>query len=145
MLILCCSVLASKDNALTAYAQLVALRLNAKRAFISLFDKKRQYIIAEATQTLSLQQDDIHDETDAMWFGAGVLPRQDGDFNTQTLNSYKKRSASGPGFFAVRDLSEDERFSRHSLVLNAPYGRGYAGVTLNTPNGYAIGKADFFS
>lgn len=44
----------SPDPALIAYAQLAALRLNVKRALISLFDRKFQYVLAEATPSLPL-------------------------------------------------------------------------------------------
>jgi hypothetical protein len=46
---------ASPDKALSAFIQLAVLRLNAKRGMISLIDGKNQYILAEATQTLSLE------------------------------------------------------------------------------------------
>lgn len=70
----------SRDLSLTALAQLVALRLNAKRAMISLFDRERQYVIAEATRTLSLQEDDVHAPGDGLWFGASVWERDSDDF-----------------------------------------------------------------
>lgn len=44
----------SYDTTLTVFAQLRALRLNGRRCMISLFDRSQQYIIAEATRTLSL-------------------------------------------------------------------------------------------
>ncbi|KAH0078330.1 hypothetical protein KCU86_g8809, partial [Aureobasidium melanogenum] len=40
--------LASRDTTLTAFAQLAALRLNVRRAMVSLIDSKHQYILAEA-------------------------------------------------------------------------------------------------
>lgn len=43
----------SEDKALTAFAQLVCLRLGARRSMISLFDKKDQYIITEGELFLS--------------------------------------------------------------------------------------------
>ncbi|POS73325.1 hypothetical protein DHEL01_v208281 [Diaporthe helianthi] len=42
------------DPSLTAYAQLAVHRLNAKRALISLFDRDRQHIVAEATRSSPL-------------------------------------------------------------------------------------------
>ncbi|PSR77180.1 hypothetical protein BD289DRAFT_445760 [Coniella lustricola] len=44
----------SNDQSLTSYAQLGAYRLNAKRALISLFDRDRQHIVAEATRSSPL-------------------------------------------------------------------------------------------
>ncbi|KAF2812755.1 uncharacterized protein BDZ99DRAFT_273292 [Mytilinidion resinicola] len=45
----------SDDKALTAFAQLGAVRLDARRCMLSFFDRKNCYIMAEATRTLSLQ------------------------------------------------------------------------------------------
>lgn len=70
----------ARDGALTAFAQLVALRLNARRAMISLFDREKQYVIAEATRTLSLQKDAVHAPCDDLWFGASVWDRSPDDF-----------------------------------------------------------------
>ena len=44
------------------------------------------------------------------------------------------------GLFMVPDLREDERFKDNPLVVNAPYVRFYAGVSLLTKDGYAIGS-----
>ncbi|KAK6850485.1 hypothetical protein PG995_004829 [Apiospora arundinis] len=41
-----------KDEALAAFVQLAVLRLNVKRAMISLIDKTHQMILAEATRNL---------------------------------------------------------------------------------------------
>jgi hypothetical protein len=45
---------AGRDRSLTAFAQLAALRLDTRRAMVSLIDSHRQYILAEATRTVSL-------------------------------------------------------------------------------------------
>lgn len=68
----------SHDVTLTALAQLGALRLNVKRCMISLFDRSTQYVIAEATQTLSLQNDSVHEAGDGLWMGVGEIPKDDG-------------------------------------------------------------------
>ncbi|KJX94038.1 sensor histidine kinase/response regulator like protein [Zymoseptoria brevis] len=125
----------SRDLSLTAFAQLIALRLHAKRGIISLFDKERQYIIAEATRTLSLQQDAVHDVADEIQFGASVLERHDGDFYRKTLKGR---------FFEVNDLLGDEKYASHPLVTNTRYSaRSYAGVPIKTPTGYTIGVLSF--
>ena len=126
----------STDIALTAYAQLVALRLNAKRAVISLFDKSCQYVLAEATRTLSLQGDQIHDAEDALVWGSSVLPRRDNFFG----RALKSR---GDSALAFNDLQQDETFSKHPYVTDQPYARSYAGVPLINPNGFAIGTLAF--
>lgn len=62
------------DTTLTAFAQLSALRLNCERAFISLMDASHQYIVAEATRSLSLKSEDVHDHADdALFLGQTIL------------------------------------------------------------------------
>ncbi|KAK3050508.1 hypothetical protein LTS18_012562, partial [Coniosporium uncinatum] len=64
----------SSDTALTAFAQLGALRMDCRRCMISFFDRERQYILAEATRTLSLQTHTAENEEDAIAWGATILP-----------------------------------------------------------------------
>lgn len=45
---------ASSDKALSAFAQLAVLRLNAQNVLISLIDASTQTVLAEATRNLSL-------------------------------------------------------------------------------------------
>ena len=122
----------SGDVSLTAFAQLVALRLNAKRALIALYDKNCHYILAEATRTLSLQHDDVHDEGDGLFWGTAKINRQKG------LNS-KALDAKPGEAIVVPDLLEDEYYASHSHVLGPPYLRSYVGVPLRTPSGFPIG------
>src|ERR1700683_2219653 len=46
--------LLSHDPTLTAFAQLAAFRLDCERGFISLIDHEQQYVLAEATRSISL-------------------------------------------------------------------------------------------
>ena len=59
----------SPDLALTAFCQLGALRLNTKRAMMFFFDSSYAYILAEATRSLSLQDDSVHELQDELWLG----------------------------------------------------------------------------
>lgn len=134
----------SRDSALTAYAQLVALRLNAKRALVSLFDKESMHILAEATRTLSLQRD--VNPADAMWFGAAILDRDEQDFHRMTLKANKRAvrdCTTTRRYFEVKDLLQDPRYAQHRFVVNEPFARAYAGVPMMSPNGYAIGTVSF--
>ena len=58
--------IACPDKVLTAFCQLGALRMRARRALIFFFDVNHAYIMAEATQTLSLE-DSSHDPGDQLW------------------------------------------------------------------------------
>ncbi|KAH8599634.1 hypothetical protein B0O99DRAFT_724009 [Bisporella sp. PMI_857] len=61
----------SSDPVLTAFAQLGAHRLRAKRGLITLSARDTEYILAEAGVGLGLQQDD--DKNDPLWHGAVAL------------------------------------------------------------------------
>lgn len=55
---------------MTSFAQLAALRLNVERVFITVLDRDKQHIIAEATKSLNLNDPTIHDDNDNVWLGA---------------------------------------------------------------------------
>ena len=55
------------DKILTAFCQLGALRMGARRALVFFFDVNHAYIMAEATRTLSLEDDNTHDSGDQLW------------------------------------------------------------------------------
>ena len=59
----------SRDKALTAFEQLGCFRLNVKRCVVTSLGTTKQYIIAEATKTLSLLDDTTHGEGDELWLG----------------------------------------------------------------------------
>lgn len=114
---------------------------------ISLFDSRNQYILTEATRTLSLQDDRVHLDGDALWLGSSVIPKQDGichyvcedsRLNAGPLESdtagCERRCA-----FVVPDLTKDDRFNKRQYVVNAPRLRFFAGVPLRSRRGIVIG------
>ncbi|KAL2070264.1 hypothetical protein VTL71DRAFT_13290 [Oculimacula yallundae] len=137
----------SYDSALTAYAQLGALRCNAKRGMISVVDQHSQYIIAEGTKTLSLQDGSVTDHNDQLWFGLRTIPRQMGicamalgQFTTTPGHEELMQNAPfAPLQFVIPDLSKDPRFENQVFVCGVPYLRFYAGVPIYSPAGYIIG------
>ncbi|KAL2074667.1 hypothetical protein VTL71DRAFT_8446 [Oculimacula yallundae] len=120
---------ASSDPTLTAFAQLGCLRINCKRGIITLSTKDTEYVLAEATQELSLQKDD--DETDKLWHGEGaLLPGKQG------LGAEIRKVFDGPdppAIFRCGDLQKDDRFKDAWPVVNPPYLRGFACVPLISP------------
>ena len=125
----------SSDVSLTAFAQLVALRLSAKRVLVSLFDNTSQYILAEAKPTLSLQRDADHEDGDAMFFGTTVLPLVDDDWGNETIKlarKYRTREGSNgeDAALCIPDLLVDKRYAKHRHVIGSPYIRSYIGVPL---------------
>lgn len=62
--------LGTTNSTLTSFAQLAALRLNVERVFLSVLDRDKQHIIAEATRSLSLTDPSVHDDDDDnVWLG----------------------------------------------------------------------------
>lgn len=133
----------SNDKALLAFAQLGCRRLNAKRAIVTLISSDRQYILAEATKSLSLRTGlPEDDENDELWFGNASLPRERG-ISAAALDPphYATDDATGPqhtgAALVIRDITLDDRFRTHALA-----GRGvsfYAGVPIMSKAGHAIG------
>lgn len=140
------------DPALTAFAQLGALRLGAKSCLISLLSRERQYVIAESTQSVSLRDCSIHKPDGALMFGvrsftldvsfcawtlAHALQEEDSDMSS--LDFYTQPEAAD--VFVVKDLSQDERFKDFDIVKGSPHLRFYAGVPLISPQtGRGIGS-----
>ncbi|KIN03519.1 hypothetical protein OIDMADRAFT_116731, partial [Oidiodendron maius Zn] len=126
----------SDDPILTAFAQLGALRLNAKRGFITLSTISKEFIIAESGQSLSLQQD--NDEKDRLWHGAGPMEsscRSPGP----VLTSFFCESPQETYVF-ISDLREDDRFKDMPVVVEEPFVRSLSAVPLRSPKtGIAIG------
>jgi signal transduction histidine kinase/CheY-like chemotaxis protein len=130
---------ASPDRALTAFAQLATLRLNCKRSIISFFDRNNQYILAEATQSLSLQTESEHAADDHINYGVMTAPKR-GSICEYTTNLPFNDSdqTKDESVFMVPDLSKDERFSHKAYTAEHGW-RFYAGVPIVSPNGYKIG------
>jgi hypothetical protein len=63
------------DKTLTAFCQLGALRFNVRRCLLFFFDVNYAYIMAEATRSLSLEDDNAHDPGDQLWLGHAKIPR----------------------------------------------------------------------
>ncbi|KAF4312791.1 hypothetical protein GTA08_BOTSDO11663 [Botryosphaeria dothidea] len=135
----------SRDKALTAFAQLATLRLGVRRAMVSLVDAHQQYILAEATKTLSLIDDLRHGPGDGIWLGQTVIARHDGVEENVFGTKY---TAVDPGnndntytgeALVIPDLREDDRFKHRDYVQAEPAVRFYAGVPIRTRAGHRIG------
>ncbi|KAK5269291.1 hypothetical protein LTR99_006724 [Exophiala xenobiotica] len=132
----------SRDKGLTAFAQLGCLRLHAKRGIITLLDSTRQYIIAEATQSLSLLSDSQHAAGDQLWFGNSFIER-DAGISADAMFP-EEYTAHGPdGFFykaralVISDIANHDRYKQRGYA-----GKGitfYCGVPITTKLGHVIG------
>ena len=80
---------ACHDTALAAFAQLAALRLGARRAFITILSTNTEYVLVEATKTMSLQSDFVANPKDESWLGTSSFARSDG-LNDLSLDEWRK-------------------------------------------------------
>ncbi|KAI1811920.1 hypothetical protein GGS20DRAFT_588026 [Poronia punctata] len=134
----------SADPLLAAIAKLGVYQTGASRAFISLFDKERQYIIAEATPTSSLLPE-AHDDRESgepFWLQGTGIPRCQGVCE-RVLNTSKTEGENSEVDLPVTiipDIREDP------IVLSATYcvlldssTRGYVGVPIRSRSGVDFG------
>ncbi|KAK4971929.1 hypothetical protein LTR66_011362 [Elasticomyces elasticus] len=134
---------ASADKALTAFAQLAALRLGVKRGIVSLIDANKQYVLAEATKTVSLASEQRHQADDELWLGNTIIARKD-SISVYTFDStYTANDTDGNTCTAealvIDDCRLDERFRDRDYVKAEPGVRFYAGVPIKTRAGHKIG------
>ena len=133
----------SRDKALTAFAQLATLRLDVRRAMISLIDADRQYVLAEATKSLSLYSYTTDQPEDEAWLGSTIISNDDAVCHFAFSSTYTTREEDGETFTAdclvVPDCREDPRFVDKEYVKGEPGVRFYAGTPIITKAGYHIG------
>ncbi|KAF6806342.1 sensor histidine kinase response [Colletotrichum sojae] len=140
----------SPDTGLTAFAQLGALRLNASRALISLFDRQHQYIVAEATRSIPLAANVKYPSSNHLWLCGTAIPRAFGICEHVLLGETSDRShnvhSTAPvtkdeelPVAVVPDLAADRRFCDRPYIDAAPFNRFYAGVPIRSPKGINIG------
>lgn len=144
----------SWDTSLTAFAQLGALRLNAKRCLISLVTRDTTYVISEATRTLSLRRDDVHEENDSLWFGVCTLPKNSG-ICSHSVDVFAglqcgceaecmKTKNGPPDHIEINNLLEDGCALRRKAAESNPNLRFYISVPITTVAGFVIGSYSIF-
>ncbi|GAD94036.1 sensor histidine kinase/response regulator, putative [Paecilomyces variotii No. 5] len=132
----------ARDNILTSLAQLAALRLNASRVLISLFNRNSQHVVSEATPTLSLRGNtdpSSPDQDELLWHSISCLPRKQINLCEHAMTAFTVHNEET---YVVNDLASDLRFQSHPKVTNHPYNRSYVSVPIKTPDGFIIGNVD---
>ena len=133
----------SQDSALTSYAQLAAVRLGTERAFISLFDRTHQHVLAEATPTLSLVGGRVANEPERLGLGCCVFAKERGICHyveSTPLGGYREDdSVVNDSTLVVLDVSQDKRFRSSELQAALSGVRFYTAVPIISPRGFKIG------
>lgn len=134
---------AGRDRSLTAFAQLATFRLQVRRAMVSLIDSNRQYILAEATRTLSLFSPTAEKPEDEVWLGNAILNKTDAVCYHTFSSTYTAREEDGGTYTAegmvIPDCRADPRFADKDYVKGEPGVKFYAGVPIITKLGHRIG------
>ena len=134
---------AGRDRSLTAFAQLAALRLDTRRCMVSLIDSHRQYILAEATRTVSLFSPSAERPEDEVWLGNAILNKFDAVCHHTFASTYIANEENGDTVegecMVIPDCRLDPRFADRDYVKGEPGVRFYAGVPIITRAGHRIG------
>lgn len=136
----------SHDAVLTSIASLGASRLNTAASLVSLFDKNWQYIVAEATQTLTLAPRANFDRRhrEQLWLCGTAIPRVDGVCE-HTLVSQNPNDFEEVGdlddlpLSLVEDLGQDKRHCSKPWCAPGSPARFYAAVPIRSKRGINIG------
>ncbi|TVY35456.1 Hybrid signal transduction histidine kinase B [Lachnellula subtilissima] len=142
------SQLLSHDPTLTAFAQLGAYRMNCERSFISIMTPQNQFILAEATRSVSLYSQEQCDEGDEVYLGPrvldmvwGVCPNtiqvftaQDDSLDVATSSVIANREC-----YVMNDMSAMDSFKDRPYCIGWPYMKFYAEVPIHSPSGHVIG------
>lgn len=142
------------DTALAAFAQLCALRMNVRRVFVTLLSTNTEYVLAEATRTMSLQYDAPDDLKDILWLGTCSFPRSCG-INGLAVDGWRKAcrlrepppspdhyflEGQSPHYCIVSDTRSHAEYSQTRLARQAQWIRFYCSVPLRDVNGSVIGS-----
>ncbi|KXJ84952.1 hypothetical protein Micbo1qcDRAFT_210322 [Microdochium bolleyi] len=136
------------DPVLTPLAQLAVFKLDVRRCLVSVFDRKRQVVIAEATKDSPLCPPSAAPWEQA-WLGGTAIPRGGGICEHVLLADGPSPAshASAGGHVddsqlvtsVVPDFMLDAWFRDRPYMLQPPFNRLYAGVALVTGNSIKIG------
>jgi signal transduction histidine kinase len=127
------------DTALTAFAQLIALRFDAQRAIISLTDHEYEYFLAESTSTLSHLSAERYAQNQFLSRSGSKVSR-DASLCEQTLHIAPYQGMGTFPASVVPDLTLNGKLNQLECVKGAPYLRFYCGVALTNNKGVTIGS-----
>ncbi|KAK6214253.1 hypothetical protein LQW54_004479 [Pestalotiopsis sp. IQ-011] len=141
------SLRAARDTVLTSIAELIALRLGAPRATISLFDENWQYVVAEATPRLSLAPGAKSADGEKLLLRGTAIPRSQSICSHVVTRNDPEASRVQGGqerdlpLFIIDDLSP--RLENNPFFKDWPHSF-YAGVPIQSPRGIDIGVLSIY-
>lgn len=110
---------------------------------VSLIDSHHQYILAEATRTLSLFKPVAEEPEDEVWLGNAILTKTDAVCYHTFSSTYTAKEDDGSTYtgecMVIPDCRLDARFADRDYVKGEPGVRFYAGVPIITKAGHRIG------
>jgi hypothetical protein len=111
-------------------------------------DDKNQFILAEATRSVSLNSKEKSDEGDEVYLGArvldmkwGVCPNTIQVFTAKddSLNIATSDIIANQQCYVMNDMSAIERYKDRPYIVGWPYMKFYAEVPIHSPTGHVIG------
>ncbi|EMF08833.1 uncharacterized protein SEPMUDRAFT_53287 [Sphaerulina musiva SO2202] len=142
------------DIALAAFAQLVALRLHARRCLITLCTGEIDYVLTEATKTMSLQYESVEDARDAPWLGTCSYLSDDG-LNSLAMDSWRRArhvrhapaeqdyfytESSSAHWQIISDVRGTGHLAQRGFVRRSSGLRFYAAIPLRSGSGSVLGS-----
>ncbi|CAG8080751.1 unnamed protein product [Penicillium olsonii] len=132
-------ILGTANSTLTSFAQLATLRLNVERVIITVLDRDRQHIIAEATQSLNLNDPTVHDKDHNLCFGTPDTRKAWNICKDIAALPPNARETANYQFLVVNDMTEHDRYRNLSFVEKEPEFRFLAGTPLTSGNNINMG------
>jgi hypothetical protein len=145
---------ACHDTALSAFAQLAVLRLGARRAFITILSTSTEYVMVEATKTMSLQSDSVANPRDANWIGTSSFARADGlaDLSVDEWRQGRKlrelpsdeqhyyTQGTLAHWHIINDMRHAPSVAQRTFFQRAPSPRFYFAIPIRDSEGTVIGS-----
>ncbi|KAG9963013.1 hypothetical protein KCU61_g4109, partial [Aureobasidium melanogenum] len=139
----------AKSPLLTAVTQNGALRMNCDRSFVSLIDSSTQYILAEATRSISIRDSTNYAHPqDALFLGVqnlnkeyGICPQSVAIFTDRTGRRAVDTHdvVANTTRYVIRDLREMDQYKHCPYVVGFPHMVSYAEVPVKSASGHILG------
>jgi hypothetical protein len=138
-----------QDTALLAFAQLVTWRLGYRRSFVSLLSTSTEYVLAEATRTMSFQYPSVTVKEDRPWIGTCTFPSTDG-LGSLAIGTWRSArrlreeplerdhfytSGLSPHWHIISDIRHSTDCQDKAFAKHAAWARFYFAVPLRTAQG----------